>query len=124
MFLTLKAMVLQSKQIKPVIKYKGFTIVEDFSSPSQAVMFFPTEQGIDHDWDGERYVGNCKWASCIEEAKDEIMEKIVCSKPLHKVETKSKVGTGFNITKFEWLEDAVKFATMFNGVLKTEFESI
>lgn len=63
------------------IEYRGFTIQEDFRNPyskNPEYMFYPTEQGIQHDAEsnGEdmKYCGNCLWESSIDEAKAEIDE--------------------------------------------------
>jgi len=65
--------------------YKGYTIQEDFRNPysnKPELMFYRTEEGIQHDadCDGEsfKYAGNCKWAPSIEEAQDEI-DEITCN---------------------------------------------
>lgn len=47
----------------------------------------------------------------IEEAKDMILEKIMMEAPPHFVETK------VSLTKFNWIEDAIKFASKWNGSL-------
>lgn len=63
----------------PVI-YGKWTIdtCKDGSSVLDLIAY-PTEQGIDHDYDmdqgGYRYCGNCLWADSIEEAKELIDEK-------------------------------------------------
>lgn len=56
------------------VEYKGYTIQEDVECLfSGSLVFFPTEQGIQHDYDCEgesrRYSGNCKLADSVEEAK-------------------------------------------------------
>lgn len=64
------------------ITYKGFTIQKDQRNPygDAEFMFYPTEEGVQHDadCDGEsyKYCGNCKWASTLEEAKNEIDDKL------------------------------------------------
>jgi hypothetical protein len=125
MFLTLKAMVLISKQTETnfPIQFKGWTIEEyTYGYMRGELMAYPTATGPDHDadFDGESftYCGNCLFGFDVEDLKDQIEEKLMEAYPIHNVEMNKK------IYPFEWLEDAVKFATMFNGVLKTEFESI
>lgn len=60
--------------------YKSYTIDTDTNYPYSLgqYIFYPTEQGIDHDadydGDGYTYCGNCKWADSIEEAKELIDE--------------------------------------------------
>lgn len=65
------------------LQYKGYTIEIDkeygsYQSGPSELIIYPTEQGIDHDYDydgdGYRYCGNCKWASCIEEAQWQVDE--------------------------------------------------
>jgi hypothetical protein len=71
------------------LEYKGYSIQEDpekgrdvYSDPEKGyrlrLILYPTEQGIQHDYDGDsegfRYCGNCKWADSIEEAKEIIDE--------------------------------------------------
>lgn len=104
--------------------YKSYTI-EPSTSPFGGFDFFPTEQGRDDDYDldGEdlKYCGNVKHASSIDEAKDMIDELIMMAIPPYKVETIIHLG-GFrlrNITKFDWISDAVKFAARFNGEVLT-----
>lgn len=66
------------------VEYKGYTIQEDpdydYSGHARLIIF-PTEAGIDHDYDmredgGYRYCGNCKWSDSVEEAKDIIDELV------------------------------------------------
>lgn len=60
--------------------YKEFTIEEDFRNPysnKPDYMFYKTSEGVQHDGDyddGWHYTGNCKWASSLEDAKNEIDE--------------------------------------------------
>lgn len=97
--------------------YRGYTIEPDYRNPysnKPEFMFYPTEQGIDHDYDlvGEyyKYCGNCGWADTIEEAKDAIWEKIMMAQPKHKVVLKGRAPY-----EFDWLEDAIRFAVLFNA---------
>jgi hypothetical protein len=65
------------------IQYRGYTIEEDKewrdyqSGPAQLIIY-PTDQGIQHDYDydgdGYRYCGNSEWADCIDEAKYKVDE--------------------------------------------------
>lgn len=111
-------------KIEPV-QYKGYSIVPDFDripyNKEPQYMYYPTSEGVNHDadLDGEdyRYTGNCKWADSLEEAKDAITEKIMTEHPAYLVETKVKLG-GFelkNITKFWWIDEAMRFAYLWNG---------
>lgn len=60
--------------------YRTFSIEEDYRNPysnKPEYMYYPTEEGVQHDadcTDGESftYCGNCKWAASIEDAKDMI----------------------------------------------------
>lgn len=62
------------------VEYKGYTIQEDGERYMTGYLLYPTEAGIQHDYDGDsegfHYCGNCKWADSIEEAKD-IIDEIV-----------------------------------------------
>lgn len=115
--------------------YRGYTIescVRGYDANIGNFMFYPTEQGVDHDadYDGEsyKYCGNCRWADSIEEAKDEIFEKVMTEKPVYLVKTKGPYWflgiQQINLTKFWWIEEAVKFALKENGILLTEFKNI
>jgi hypothetical protein len=115
------------------ILYKGYTITTDYQGGwYERIMFYPTEQGIDHDADmdenGYHYCGNCQWVDSIDEAKDAIDEKIMMAMPPHLVVTKGKfVVLGkeqVNITKFWSISDAIKFAVKFKGELLTPIKSI
>lgn len=68
------------------VEYKGYTIQEREDTYYKGMcpfVLFPTEQGIQHDYDyngsGNTYCGNCKWADSIEEAKEMIDEIIELS---------------------------------------------
>jgi hypothetical protein len=90
--------------------YKDYIIRPSSFFPSR-VEYCPKEGGeIRHAYD-------------IDDAKDQIDEKIMNEVPPWKVETiimkdsfKLK-----NITKFTWLEDAVSFANRFSGRLTVNF---
>jgi hypothetical protein len=70
------APVLFEKPVLPM-QYRGYTIEEDhdYNPYSRQIMYmlYPTEQGVQHDADGDsegyRYTGNCKWTDDVEEAK-------------------------------------------------------
>lgn len=106
--------------------YKTYTIEPDYSripyNKDPQYMFYPTEQGIDHDadYDGEsyRYCGNCKWADSIDEAKDSIDEIIMMAQPKHEVRMNDRV------YPFDWFTDAVTFCNLFNGEMLTPICSI
>jgi hypothetical protein len=109
-------------KIEPV-QYRGYWIREslDIERLNGKYVFFPEAEGIQHDYDFDgfrnRYTGNCKWADSLEKAKDAILEKIMTEQPAYLVETKVKLG-GFelkNITKFWWINDAIRFAALWNG---------
>lgn len=101
------------------ILFKGYTIELDYGNPYNRAefMFFPTEQGAQHDadYDGERYkyCGNCEWADSLEEAKDAIDEIIMCAMPYHDVELNGRTYS------FPWIQDAVQFASLWNADMKT-----
>jgi hypothetical protein len=111
------------------IFYKGFTIEEDhFINPyskEPSYMFYPTEQGAQHDADGDsegfRYTGNCKWTDDILEAKLQIDElvpwKVVIEKKVNRIRY-------YTVTPFTWFGDAVKFALQFNGQIIPEIQSV
>jgi hypothetical protein len=111
------------------IFYKGYTIEEDHRNPynkDPEYMFYPTEQGVQHDADGDsegwKYTGNCKWTDSMEDAKDQISELVIQQIPFWQVQT--SYGRGYGLTKFTWLEDAVKFAARFNGQIIPEIQSV
>jgi hypothetical protein len=65
-------------------EYRTYTIEPDHRNPYAQKpdwMFYPTEEGIQHDadLDGDdmKYCGNCKWASTLEEAQQEIDDLII-----------------------------------------------
>jgi len=97
--------------IQQSIQYRGYTIEKSF----RGYDFYPTEQGRDDDYDldGEdyKYCGNVRHASTIEEAKDAIDEKIIEAKPYHIVKLNGRD------YPFPWLEDARKFASLWNADL-------
>lgn len=90
------------------IQYKQHTIQPSWS-PFGGFDYFPTEEGMDED--------NVKRADTIEDAKDEISEKIMTSLPTWKVETFNPLNGNSNYTKFDWIVDAVKFASQVPGNL-------
>jgi hypothetical protein len=107
--------------------YKNYTIQTDdagyYHSPK--LIIFPTDQGIQHDYDyidgSFIYMGNCKRANSIEEAIS-IIDEIV---PFF-VETYTRENrSGLNITKFDFLKEAIEFASKFNGtIVGVEFKNI
>jgi hypothetical protein len=61
---------------------------------------------------GENSEGeDVKWASSIDDAKDQISEKIMAKIPDHIVELNGRHYS------FPWIEEAVKFASLWNGSL-------
>ncbi len=108
-----------------IVEYKGFTIQPDYSGYNFRYMFYPTEQGIQHDgeFDGEdfKYTGNCDFADSVDHAKILIDEKVPFM-----VETVIHLG-GFrlkNITKHWDFIEAVEFAIKHNGSMNVSFNSI
>lgn len=85
--------------MKPIL-YKSY-VIEPTSG--KGYQFWKQDQGIDMD--------NVYYADSVEDAKDSISEEIMTDSEYHFVETKT------GITKFLWIEDAVKFASRFNGSL-------
>jgi hypothetical protein len=100
------------------IHYRGFTIQQDYRNPYSNVpeyMFFPTEQGEEHDADYDdgswHYTGNCKWEDSIQEAKSEI-DVLIAER------THFRVITPKTITKFWTLQDALDFMYRVGGEFK------
>ena len=96
-------MTYQGYTIETVL-YKGW-VIEHCSL--NGFMYYPSDKG--------RTSESCDWASCLENAKESIDERIMMSRPLYFVETQNPEGTGPALTKFEWIADAVAFAAKFNG---------
>lgn len=114
----------QSIQIKNTlpVEYKTYTIQPDYSGYRWRFMFYKTEEGVQHDHDYIDgtfiYMGNCRYASSMKGAKDLINELVPFM-----VETVIN-NYGFklrNITKFDYLSDAVAFASKFNGTMNVNF---
>jgi len=106
------------------MKYKGHTI-EQNTDPfhSERLIIYPSDQGIQHDYDyvdgSFIYMGNCKRANSIEEAMEIIDDKIAAQMPaFYTVELNGRL---YPIT---WLDDAMKFARLWNGLLIAEFKSM
>jgi len=116
----------QSIQIKNTvpIEYKGYTIQPDYSGYRWRFMFYKTEEGVQHDHDYIDgtfiYMGNCRYASSMKGAKD-LIDEIV---PFFVETYTRKYGSGLNITKFDYLSEAVEFAVKFNGTMNVSFNSI
>ena len=94
--------------------YRGYTIEPTSNGcPYGGYDYYPTEEGRneDYDWtgDGWQNCGNVGFASSIEDAKDAIWEKVMTSLPQHKVVLNKKD------YYFDWIEDAIKFAVMWNA---------
>lgn len=94
-----------------MIEYRGYTIKEDYRNPYSSrpeFMFFPTEEGEQHDADynGEsyKYTGNCQWTDSLHWAKVEI-DCIIAEKTDYLIQNANS-GT---ITKFQFIEDAKRF---------------
>lgn len=101
-------------------EYKNFSIEPSELGYRPCYIFYPTDQGPQDDGEYEdgsfRYTGNCKWADSLSEAKL-LIDEIV---PFY-VETMNPVSRKMNITKFDYLSDAIKFAGRFNGELSVQF---
>jgi hypothetical protein len=95
--------------------YKNYNIEKDSQYFNNEFRFYPKEGRNDS-----------RFADSIEEAKDSIDEIIMKQTEPYKVETIINLG-GFrlrNITKFDWISDAIKFAVKFNGKPLFEINSI
>lgn len=103
---------------KSQIHYRGY-IIEPTSNgcPYGGYDYYPASEGRNDDADcaGDpaeyHYTGNVGFASSIDNAKDAIMERIMEQLPSHKVELNGR------IYDFPWIEDAIKFAVLWNGNL-------
>lgn len=89
--------------------YKGYTIIEDREpwavKYDQTFKYFPTESGIDN--------GNVKYASTLEEAKDEISEMVfLATYPEMWAVDHSK---SLSPAAFDFLSDALMFAVKFDA---------
>jgi hypothetical protein len=106
---------------KPVfpMQYRGYTIIETERLWKTSFMYYKTEQGIDCEFDGERTRSNISFADTLEDAKDEIMEKIAMSMPDHEVQVQSG-----KVEKFSYFSQAVRAAIQSNGILLTPINSI
>jgi hypothetical protein len=89
--------------------YKGYTIIED-QEPwavkyGQTFKYFPTEEGIDN--------ANVKYASSLEEAKDEIAELVFLRQyPERWAVDHSK---SLSPAAFDFLSDAMGFVVKWNA---------
>lgn len=96
------------------IMYRGY-IIEPTSNgcPYGGYDFYPASEGRndDADYDGEsyHYTGNVGFASSIDDAKDQIFEKIMTSTQDHKVVMNGRP------YYFPWIDDAIKFAVKWNA---------
>lgn len=105
---------LEAIRAKNAIMYRGY-VIEPTSNgcPFGGYDFYPAAEGKndDADFDGEdfKYCGNVGFASSIEDAKDQIFEKIMMAMPQHKV-----VLNGRDYY-FDWIEEAVKFFNLWNA---------
>lgn len=90
------------------IFYRGYTIEPCEHLYKPAFMYYPTEQGIDAEYD-DGWKSNVRIAGTLEEAKDAIHEKVMTSLPNHKVIVNGRE------YDFSWIEDAIKFAIRFNA---------
>jgi hypothetical protein len=108
------------------MKYKDYTIeLNTEAFHPESIIIYPTDQGIQHDYDyidgSFIYMGNCKRANSIEEAKS-IIDEIA---PFFVETFTRKNRSGLNITKFDFLKEAIEFASKFNGtIVGVEFKNI
>jgi hypothetical protein len=89
--------------------YKGYSIIEDREpwavKYDQTFKYFPTEEGIDN--------GNVKYASSLEEAKDEISEIVfLASYPERWAVDHSK---SLSPAAFDFLSDALGFCSKYDA---------
>lgn len=103
------------------IFYKGWTIQDDPEAYIKGQLIaYPTEQGIQHDYDLEgedyKYCGNCLFAWDIDTLKAEIDEKIMMARPLYFVEG--------NPEPFEWIIEAIQYAISNNRNLEFQINAI
>ena len=99
------------------MNYRGYTI-QPADHKYGGVMFFPTDIGIDHDYDYETgYCGNVVYCSNEADARLEIDYLIA-----EKVDLKARVITGdayqYNVTKFDCAIRAEQFAKYFKGYVQ------
>src|SRR5690606_19020568 len=96
------------------VLYRGY-IIEPSTSYFGGYEYYPANEGRNDDAEvvGDppeyRYCGNVRHASTLEEAKDEIWEKVMTSIPQHKVVMNNRP------YYFDWVEDAIKFAIKWNA---------
>jgi hypothetical protein len=100
------------------IQYKGFTIEQEPNlwavKYHQEFKYYPTESGIDN--------GNVRYASTIEEAKDEISERVFLSTYPERwaVEHSKSLAPA----SFDFLADAMRFSTQWDAMPLFKFNSI
>lgn len=66
-------------------EYKGYTIEPTEHLYKNVFMFYPTAQGIDCEFDGERWRSNVQHANTLQEAKDEIDEIMLMAEIDHEL---------------------------------------
>jgi hypothetical protein len=90
------------------VKYRGYTIQKSDREYDNGLMFFLTEQGIDHDYDYDdgsyHYCGNCEYVDSVEEAKAEIDEFYAMNTHYRVLNPATKT-----ITKFDFWYQAKSF---------------
>jgi hypothetical protein len=100
------------------IQYRGYTIKVDGYGWYPRYKFFPTDEGEndDADYDGEsfHYCGNARWADSLEEAKDEIWETVF--QKMYPGNWEVRHSDVLPEAQYTWLEDALRFTAMFNGM--------
>lgn len=99
------------------IQYKNFTIIEDREpwavKYGQTFKYFPTESGIDN--------GNVKYASTLEEAKDEISEMVfLATYPEMWAVDHSK---SLSPAAFDFLSDAMGFISKWDATPRFTFNA-
>lgn len=104
---------LEATRKRNSIQYRGWTIEPSTAYPYGGWEFYPTDEGRNEDaeWDGDswRDCGNVKFASSLDDAKDQIWEKVMEKIPPHEVILHGRS------YYFNWVEDAISFAVQWNA---------
>jgi hypothetical protein len=108
-----------------MITYRGFEIKEDTRNPYASIgeeeyKYFPEgNESDDADYDYEsasyHYTGNGKWVDSIEEAKAAIDDFYLENTSYRVIREIPRVGP--TITKFDFISEALAFASKVNGEL-------
>jgi hypothetical protein len=103
------------------IQYRGYTIEETHSNPysnTADYLFYPTAQGRNDDYDfvngDSHYCGNVQAACSLEDAKDRIWEIVMLE--AYPTSWEVKHSDILPEASMPWLEDALRFSAMWNGM--------